>query len=266
MIYYQQRTNEKMLNTLNTINAVYYPNESKDSDVNDAIYPDETLDVTVPTNLDRIEPPLSIQSISTVEYSSAIAYLTKIQEVSSQNNSSSLLALVYTIISSLILTYGAKMLRLGENDKDTLVRELGERTRQDISLIDNRIMVKTSISNVVVTINSATSSLQLLLLFLNSGNQARLETINASFMDSLSVVRTQLNVVLDTIRNLKVQNIELSSLTCALILFEQNFDIYKANQLPPYIDDSASANYIVNEIQEVYAKISNMQSEIDSEK
>lgn len=264
MIYYQQHTNEKILDTLTSINAVYCPNESKNSDTNDALCPDETLDVTLPTSLDSTETPLSIQSISTVEYSSAIAYLTKIQEVSSMNNSSSLLALVYTIISSLILTYGAKMLRLGENDKDKLVRELGERSRQDISLIENRIMVKTSISNVVVTINSATSSLQLLLLYLNNGDQARLETINASFMDSLSVIRTQLSIVHDVIHDLKVQNIELSSLTCALILFEQNFDIYKANQLPIYIDDSNKANDIVNEIQEMFAKISNTQVEIDS--
>ena len=260
MVYNQYQTNKRVLDTLSYL----HPSEQPSSDSINIDMPDTTdpTDVTITTSETmphNLPMNTSTESISAVEYSSAIAYLSKIQEVSSINNSSSLLALVYTIISSLILTYGARMLRLGENDKGKLVQELSEKSRQDISDIEKRVSINSSISNVVVTVNSATSLLQLLLLYLPNGAQIELETINASFMDSLSTIRTQLSMAKDLIRHDNIRNIDISSLDCALILFEQNFEVYKTKTLPNCINDRKTASEIVDKFKTIYSEITNMQ-------
>lgn len=204
------------------------------------------------------------QHISSIEYSSAIAYLSKIQEVSSSNNSSSLLALIYTVISSLVLTYGAKMLRLGENDKNKLIQEISEKSRNDISNVENPLIVKSSISNTITAVNSATSALQLVFFMLVDNNQEFQEKINTAFMSSLSSMSDRLSNLLKVIEQYSIPGVDLSELDNAFSLFEHHFEIYKNMNLPTHIDDKNPAEAKVNKAQEKYEQITQKQSMINN--
>ncbi len=263
-VYNQHQTNKRVIDILDYFNSSACLgsesiNNTQCGDASDASGSTATTATGLETAPDNLSTYTSFKSISAVEYSSAIAFLSKIQEVSSINNSSSLLALVYTIISSLILTYGARMLRLGEDDKEKLVKELSEQSRQDISDIEKQMKINSLLSNIVVSICSATSLLQLLLFNLPNGEQDKLETINASYMDSLSTIKTLLKTAHDDICRNQIYKIDLSSLAYALILFEQNFEIYKEKKLPDYINDKKVACTIVDTIKTLYTEIANVQ-------
>lgn len=256
--YNQYKTNKELLNAISQVTASYATNEPDISTETTSTTPDETpaipseTNATSPTN---IVSDIKSESISKAEYSSAMAYLAKLQEVSSINNTSSLLALVYTVLSSLILTYGAKMLRLGENDKEKLVQELTEKSLERISDVETHMLAKSAITNAVVTINSTTSLLQLLMQNLTNSDQTLVETINSSLMDSILDMCDQLHVTEKTIRKLRYKNADICSLECAMKLLEQSFDIYKSCALPRCIDDKACAEQKIDLANKTYKKI-----------
>lgn len=249
------------MNAISQVTASYATNEPDISTQTNSTTPDETLAIpsetnaTSPAKIDDIVSDIKSESISKAEYSSAMAYLAKLQEVSSVNNTSSLLALVYTVLSSLILTYGAKMLRLGENDKEKLVQELTEKSLERISDVETHMLAKSAITNAVVTINTTTSLLQLLMQNLTNSDQTLVETINSSLMDSILDMCDQLHVTEKTIRKLRYKNADICSLECAMKLLEQSFDIYKSCALPKCIDDKACAEQKIDLANKTYKKI-----------
>lgn len=256
--YNQYKTNKELLNAISQVTASYATNEPDISTETTSTTPDETLAIPSETNATsptNIVSDIKSESISKAEYSSAMAYLAKLQEVSSINNTSSLLALVYTVLSSLILTYGAKMLRLGENDKEKLVQELTEKSLERISDVETHMLAKSAITNAVVTINSTTSLLQLLMQNLANSDQTLVETINSSLMDSILDMCDQLHVTEITIRKLRYKNADICSLECAMKLLEQSFDIYKSCALPKCIDDKACAEQKIDLANKTYKKI-----------
>lgn len=264
--YNQHKTNKELLNAISQMTSRYTTNESNIYPGTNSINRDETQDISnetevMPdTNLDVIVSDEKSESVNEAEYSSAMAYLAKLQEVSSINNTSSLLALVYTILSSLILTYGAKMLRLGENDKEKLVQELTENSLERISNVETHMMVKSSIANAVVAINSTISLLQLFMQNLSNNKQDLRETINSSLMDSFLDMCDQLNGTYRTIRKFGYKNADISGLECAMKSLEQSFEIYKSCDLPQCIDDKACAEKKINATKETYKKIAKLKT------
>lgn len=156
------------------------------------------------------------------------------------------------------------MLRLGENDKTKLVHEISERSRSDICTIENRLTVKSSISNAIVSINSATSSLQLLIFALTIGSEEALEEINTSYMGNLSLMSNELRNVVKTLDKLSVGNIDINGLNNALALFEKHYDLYNTINLPASIDDKRAAETKVKESMEAHDKICDRLTAINS--
>ena len=154
MGYNQHLTNERIHNALDYIIDYYETSvESETTDIGrDHPQTDGDKENSIPavTTADRLE------------LSTAIAYLSKIQEVTSNNNTTALLSLMYALISSLILSYGAKMLRLGENDKQKLSDEIKEKCQEDISCVNEQLQSQAYISNVIVASTSAIVSFQTL--------------------------------------------------------------------------------------------------------
>lgn len=247
--YNQYKTNNELRNAIQRISANYTVNENDGTDTNDA-NANEKMDTS---NSTATDPGKHL--ISAAEYSNAMVYLEKVLEVSSINNTASLLALVYAILSSLILTYGAKMLRLGENDKEKLIEDLSEKSLKRISSVEDQMEVKTSISNAVVSINSATSLMQLLIQSLSCKDQQLLETTNSSLMDSLSDMCIQLGNVYNTIRGCRNRETDMRSLECALRLLEQSSEIYESKTLPKYIDDKKIVREKLKQTKKKYQNI-----------
>lgn len=265
MIYNQHQTNMRLQQTLDSLSSAYQTDTAISVSTQTTEYPTTgTIDASGSTEPSQPNQTSSTTTISTLEYSSAIAYLTKVQEVSSSNNSSSLLALIYTVVSSLVLTYGTKMLRLGENDKNKLIQEISEKSRNDISNVENQLMVKSSISNTITAVNSATSALQLVFFMIVDDNQESQEKINTAFMNSLSSMGDRLSNLLKVIEQYSISDVDLSELDSALFLFEHHFEIYKNMDLPEYIDDKHPAEAKVNEAQEKYSQITQKQSTINN--
>lgn len=205
--------------------------------------------------------------VSALEFSSAIAYLSKIQEVASSNNSSSLFAFIYTLLSTIILGYGTKLLRLGADDKANLVRELSEKSRNDISRIEDQLAVKTYISTAIVAINSTTTSLQLLVSCVHTnfvGEPETLESVNISFMNNLSSMCNQLEKVDQKISEYSIPEMDITGITSALSNFEKLFVIYKNSSLPANINDMDVAESRASSVATLHKKICDRQKKINA--
>lgn len=246
MAYNQHLTNTKLLEAADVVAKKYAPIEGDERhDVSPAST--ETICAsTLPSESDssdnsKSNSPYFVKSTnSSAEYASAIAYLSKIQEVTSSNYSSSQLALIYTILSSLVLAYGAKMLRLGAEDKEKLIEEVGNESYSKITNVENQLLIDSSISSAIAITNSATSSLQFLILALkNSETDTTLETINSSFLNNLSYVELRLESLCSTVSSLPNQSYDISGLESALSLLDHYFEIYKNLPLPNSIDDKS---------------------------
>jgi hypothetical protein len=74
-------------------------------------------------------------------------------------------------------------------------------------------------------------------------------------MDSFLDMCDQLSATQKIISKCRYKNADISSLECAMKLFEPSFDIYKSLDLPPNINDKACAEKKVNEIMKTYQKI-----------
>ena len=265
MIYNQHQTNMRLQQALDSLSSAYQTDTALSVSTQTTEDPTTgTIDASGSTEPSQSNQTSSTTTISTLEYSSAIAYLTKVQEVSSSNNSSSLLALIYTVISSLVLTYGTKMLRLGENDKNKLIREISVKSRNDISNVENQLTVKSSISNTITAINSATSALQLVFFMMENDDQESQEKINTAFMNSLSSMGDRLSNLLTVIDQNSIANVDLSELDNSFFLFEHHYEIYINIDLPKHIDDKHAAETKVNDSRDIYNRIIQRQSLINN--
>lgn len=101
---------------------------------------------------------------SLVDYSAAIAYLEAAQQAYSENSVIKVISLIYTLSSSIILGYGAKMLRLGASDKQELCEELLEKTQQQFNESSDQILRQQNDVYAAVTTCENVAHLSLLLL------------------------------------------------------------------------------------------------------
>lgn len=67
-----------------------------------------------------------------IDYTSALIYLQTAQQAYSENSMVRLTSVIYMLASTIILGYGAKLLRLGKEDKDNLINTLYEQTKKQL--------------------------------------------------------------------------------------------------------------------------------------
>ena len=172
-----------------------------------------------------------------LELSSAIAYLSKIQEVASNNNTAALLSLIYALITSLILSYGAKLLRLGESDKQKLAEEIKEKCQEDLNCVKDQLLLQTHISNVIVATNATIVSFQTLKIALLQGKQDVLEPINKTFLDSLNTLLSELKDLKKNCTPNLVVGSDIKSLMVVYSSFKKHYEDYTSINLPEEIND-----------------------------
>lgn len=99
-----------------------------------------------------------------VEYNAAISYLEAAQQAYSENSVIKVISIIYALSSSIILGYGAKMLRLGASDKQELCKELLEKTADQFNKSSDEILRhQNNVYTAVVSIENA-GQLALLLI------------------------------------------------------------------------------------------------------
>lgn len=99
-----------------------------------------------------------------VDYAAAITYLEAAQQAYSENSMIKIASLIYALSSSVILGYGAKVLRLGASDKQELCNELLEKTAQQFSKSSDQMLRQQNDVYAAVTSCENAAHLSLLLL------------------------------------------------------------------------------------------------------
>lgn len=111
--------------------------------------------------LNSVSSDASIQT--TVDFQAAIAYLEAAQQTYSENSIIKITSLIYVLSSSIILGYGAKMLRLGASDKEELCKELLLKTEKQFNSSSERILKQQNDVYTAVTVCENAALLALLL-------------------------------------------------------------------------------------------------------
>lgn len=130
-------------------------------------------------------------SVVSTDYSAAIAYLEAAQQTYSENSVIKITSLIYALSSSIILGYGAKMLRLGAIDKQELCTELLEKTAEQFNKSSDKILQHQN--NVYTAIISCENAAQLALLLLSHFELTNSLTtvVNSDIEDRLQVELTR---------------------------------------------------------------------------
>lgn len=194
-----------------------------------------------------------------LELSSAIAYLSKIQEVASNNNTAALLSLIYALITSLILSYGAKLLRLGESDKQKLAEEIKEKCQEDLNRVKDQLLLQTHISNVIVATNATIVSFQTLKIALLQNEQDDLESINKTFLDSLNTLLSELISLKKNCAPNQMVGSDFKSLMVVYSLFKKHYEEYTSISLPKEINDMEAVKNKADEIGTYFNEINKWQ-------
>lgn len=113
--------------------------------------------------LDSITSDSPIQA--EIDYSAAISYLEAAQQAYTENSVIKIISLIYAVSSSIILGYGAKMLRLGASDKQELCEELLQKTEQQFSKVSDQILRHQN--HVYTTVIACDNATQLSLLLIS---------------------------------------------------------------------------------------------------
>ena len=129
---------------------------------------------------------------ATVDYTAAITYLEAAQQAYSENSMAKITSLIYALSSTIILGYGAKMLRLGASDKETLCLELLEKAKQQFTVDSNQILKQ---QNDVYTAITACGNIAYLCFLL----QSSVELNSAQDDDQHKSIRT------DTMERLQIE-------------------------------------------------------------
>ena len=208
---------------------------------------------------DRENSSQDVKFADRLELSSAISYLSKIQEVASNNNTTALLSLMYALISSLILSYGAKMLRLGENDKQKLSDEIKEKCQEDVSCVNEQLQSQAYISNVIVASTSAIVSFQTLKIELLKKDQGAWEVSNKAFLDSVNTLSQELEKLNTSRQQWSTCSPNFISLEVVYSLFQKNCEEYTTMVLPPEIDDKNTVMQKVSNIDNMFTDIQKWQ-------
>jgi len=124
-----------------------------------------------------------------VDYNAAITYLEAVQQAYSENSMIKIISLIYALSSSIILGYGAKMLRLGAADKQELCKELLEKTADQFNKSTDKILRHQN--NVYTAVMSSETSGQLALLLIG-----HFELTNNSTTSARSDIEDRLQVEL----------------------------------------------------------------------
>lgn len=251
MGYNQHLTNERIHNALDYI--IDYYETSVESEATD------TSDDHPQTDGDNENSNREVNSADRLELSSAIAYLSKVQEVASNNNTTALLSLMYALISSLILSYGAKMLRLGENDKQKLSDEIKEKCQEDISCVNEQLQSQAYLSNVIAASTSAIVSFQTLKIALLKEDQGTWEASNKAFLDCVNTLSQELEKLATSRQQWSTCSLNFISLEVVYSLFQKNCEEYTTMVLPPEIDDKKTVMQKFNNIDHMFTDIKRWQ-------
>lgn len=68
---------------------------------------------------------------SSVDYSSAIHYIELVQQAYNQSNASNITSIIYGFVTAIITAFGARMLRMGAEERDKL-RNMEEEIEEEI--------------------------------------------------------------------------------------------------------------------------------------
>lgn len=122
-----------------------------------------------------------------VDYSAAISYLEAAQQAYTENSIIKIISLIYAVSSSIILGYGAKMLRLGASDKQELCEELLQKTEGQFRKASDQILRRQNdvYTNVIACDNATQLSLLLISHFELSSNPPA--TISSDIEERLQV-------------------------------------------------------------------------------
>jgi len=133
-------------------------------------------------------------SQTVVDYTAAITYMEAAQQTYSENSVMKITSLIYALLSSVILGYGAKVLRLGTSDKQELCKELLEKTAQQFNESSNQMLLQQNDIYIAVTTCETVAQLALLLrsyfdLIKNNGNGSPV-TANSDIAERLQIELT----------------------------------------------------------------------------
>lgn len=201
-----------------------------------------------------------------IDYTGAITYLENAQQAYSKNSMVRLTSVIYMVASTIILGYGAKMLRLGADDKKELIAELFERTKQQLD--SYRIEYETSIAQAKgqilkdfnyesILLNSSGNALHLCLL-LQSGlemlplikkKHQRNEYINTLEHMQMEMVRS-LQMFLNYMSELDGSNLPVDSnlrdmINRNVFLLRKTFNVFFTTSKPEQINDDKTIDRLL---------------------
>ena len=128
-----------------------------------------------------------------VDYASAITYLEAAQQTYSENSILKITSLIYALSSSIILGYGAKMLRLGASDKQELCNELLDKTAQQFKKSSDQILRQQNrVYTAVTTCENAAHISLLLQSHFELTNKKESNLTTATTSDATARLQTEL--------------------------------------------------------------------------
>lgn len=93
---------------------------------------DQTIQSMGKAVLQSVEPRDGTAK-SEIDYVSAMAYIEAIQQAYSENSAVKLTSLIYALVTTVILGYGTRLLRLGDSDKAEIINEIRKESESKFS-------------------------------------------------------------------------------------------------------------------------------------
>lgn len=200
-----------------------------------------------------------------IDYTGAITYLENAQQAYSENSMVRLTSVIYMVASTIILGYGAKMLRLGGDDKKELIAELFDRTKQQLD--SSRAKILKDFNYASILLNSSENTLHLCLL-LQSGLEMlplikedcqRNGYINTLEHMQMEMVRS-LQMFLDYMGELDDSNLPVDSNLRYMIernvsLLRKSFNVLFSTTKPEQINDDETIEQLLCKCEKLFASI-----------
>lgn len=207
-----------------------------------------------------------------IDYTGAITYLENAQQAYSENSMVRLTSVIYMVASTIILGYGAKMLRLGGDDKRELIAELFERTKQQLdssrvtyeeSIAQTKEQILNDFNYASILLNSSGNTLHLCLL-LQSGlemlplikkRRQRDGYINTLEHMQMEMVRS-LQMFLDYMSALDNSNLPVDSNLRDMIdrnvfLLRKSFNVFFSTMKPEQINDDKTIDRLLRKCEKL---------------
>lgn len=196
-----------------------------------------------------------------IDYTGAITYLEAAQHAYSENSMVRLTSIIYVLASTIILGYGAKMLRIGKDEKDELMQTLYNQMAEQLnsSASKHQTSIKEFYNKTMQQLNEQTvkhqesiekAKEQVLknfdygsILLNSSGNALHLCLLFQSGLEMISLFSDEkhLNIHLSTVERVGIEIIH------SLQLFSEYLDILNESALPlnKELKDMISRNLIL---------------------